>query len=209
MCKQEFMDCLRAKLSAFPTDETEERLSFYAEMIDDRMEEGLSEEEAVMSIGSPDEIAAQIIEDVPLSIIEDVPLSKIVKEKIKTKRKPSAWEIVLLVIGFPLWFPLLIVVPFSVIFSLYVTPWSVVVSCWAVFASVAGSAVGALIGGIVFIAIGHVPVGIALIGASLICAGLSVFSFFGCKGTTKGSVWLTKKSVLWTKNLFIGKEKAQ
>ena len=209
MRKQEFIYQLWKKLSDLPKDEIEERLSFYGEMIDDRMEEGLSEEEAVMSIGSPDEIAAQIIEDVPLSIIEDVPLSKIVKEKIKTKRKPSVTEIVLLVIGFPLWFPLLIVVPFSVIFSLYVTPWSVVVSFWAVFASVVGSAVGALIGGIVFIAIGHVPVGIALIGASLICAGLSVFSFFGCKATTKGSVWLTKKSVLWTKNLFIGKEKAQ
>ena len=201
MRKQEFIFELWKKLSDLPKGEVEERLSFYAEMIDDRMEEGLSEEEAVSAIGSPDEIAAQIM--------GDIPISKIVKEKIKTKRKPSVTEIVLLVIGFPLWFPLLIVVPFSVIFSLYVTPWSVVVSFWAVFASVVGSAVGALIGGIVFIAIGHVPVGIALIGASLICAGLSVFSFFGCKATTKGSVWLTKKSVLWTKNLFIGKEKAQ
>lgn len=209
MRKQEFIYQLWKKLSDLPKDEVEERLSFYGEMIDDRMEEGLSEEEAVMSIGSPDEIAAQIIEDVPLSIIEDVPLSKIIKEKIKPKRKPSVTEIVLLVIGFPLWFPLLIVVPFSVIFSLYVTLWSVVVSFWAIFVSFVGSAVGALIGGIVFIAIGHVPVGIALIGASLICAGLSVFSFFGCKAATKGSVWLTKKSVLWTKNLFIGKEKAQ
>ena len=201
MRKQEFMDRLREKLSDLPIAETEERLGFYEEMIDDRIEEGLSEEEAVSEIGSPDEIAAQIM--------GDIPISKIVKEKIKPKRRLTATEIVLLVIGFPLWFPLLIVVPFSVIFSLYVTPWSVVVSFWAVFASVVGSAVGALIGGIVFIAIGHVPVGIALIGASLICAGLSVFSFFGCKATTKGSVWLTKKSVLWTKNLFIGKEKAQ
>ena len=201
MRKQEFIFELWKKLSDLPKGEVEERLSFYAEMIDDRMEDGLSEEEAVSAIGSPDEIAAQIM--------GDIPLSKIVKEKIKPKRRLTATEIVLLVIGFPLWFPLLIVVPFSVIFSLYVTPWSVVVSFWAVFASVVGSAVGALIGGIVFIAIGHVPVGIALIGASLICAGLSVFSFFGCKATTKGSVWLTKKSVLWTKNLFIGKEKAQ
>ena len=201
MRKQEFIFELWKKLSDLPKGEVEERLSFYAEMIDDRMEDGLSEEEAVSAIGSPDEIAAQIM--------GDIPISKIVKEKIKPKRRLTATEIVLLVTGFPLWFPLLIVVPFSVIFSLYVTPWSVVVSFWAVFASVVGSAVGALIGGIVFIAIGHVPVGIALIGASLICAGLSVFSFFGCKATTKGSVWLTKKSVLWTKNLFIGKEKAQ
>ena len=201
MRKQEFMDRLREKLSDLPIAETEERLSFYSEMIDDRMEDGLSEEEAVSEIGSPDEIAAQIM--------GDIPLSKIIKEKIKPKRRLSVMEIVLLVIGFPLWFPLLIAVPFSMIFSIYVALWSVVVSCWAIFVSFVGSAVGALIGGIVFIAIGHVPVGIALIGASLICAGLSVFLFFGCKTATKGSVWLTKWSVLWTKNLFVRKEKAQ
>ena len=201
MRKQEFIFELWKKLSDLPKGEVEERLSFYAEMIDDRMEEGLSEEEAVSEIGSPDEIAAQIM--------GDIPLSKIAKEKIKTKRRLTATEIVLLVIGFPLWFPLLIVVPFSVIFSLYATLWSVVVSFWAIFASVVGSAVGVLIGGIVFISVGHTSVGIALIGASLIGAGLSVFSFFGCKAATKGSVWLTKWSVLWTKNLFVRKEKAQ
>ena len=201
MRKQEFIFELWKKLSDLPKGEVEERLSFYAEMIDDRMEEGLSEEEAVSEIGSPDEIAAQIM--------GDIPLSKIAKEKIKTKRRLTATEIVLLVIGFPLWFPLLIVVPFSVIFSLYATLWSVVVSFWAIFASVVGSAVGILIGSIVFISVGHTSVGIALIGTSLICAGLSVFSFFGCKAATKGSVWLTKRSVLWTKNLFVRKEKAQ
>ena len=201
MRKQEFIFELWKKLSDLPKGEVEERLSFYAEMIDDRMEEGLSEEEAVSAIGSPDEIAAQIM--------GDIPLSKIVKEKIKPKRRLTATEIVLLVIGFPLWFPLLIVVPFSVIFSLYATLWSVIVSLWAVFGSLIGSAAGVLIGGVCFIAVGYMPSGIFLIGASLFCAGLSVFLFYGCKAATKGTVWLTKKSVLWTKNLFIGKEKAQ
>ena len=201
MRKQAFMDQLQKKLSDLPEGEVAERLGFYCEMIDDRMEEGLSEEEAVAAIGSADEIAAQIM--------EDVPFAKIVKEKLKPKRRLNAWENVLLVLGFPIWFSLLAVVPFAVIVSLFASLWAVIVSLWAVFASLVGSAVGALIGGIVFIAIGHVPVGIALIGASLICAGLSVFSFFGCKAATKGSVWLTKWSVLWTKNLFIGKEKAQ
>jgi uncharacterized membrane protein len=201
MRKQEFMDRLREKLSDLPIAETEERLGFYEEMIDDRMEEGLSEEEAVAAIGSPDEIAAQII--------EEIPLKKIVKEKIKPKRKLSVLEIVLLVVGFPLWFPLLIVVPFSVIASLYATLWSVIVSLWAVFGSLIGSAAGVLVGGVCFIAVGYMPSGIVLIGASLFCAGLSVFLFFGCKAATKGTVWLTKRIALGIKNLFIRKEKAQ
>lgn len=201
MRKQEFIFELWKKLSDLPKVEVEERLSFYGEMIDDRMEDGLSEEEAVAAIGSADEIAAQIL--------ADIPLAKIVKEKIKPKRRLSVMEIVLLVIGFPLWFPLLIVVPFSVIISLYAVLWSVIVSLWAVFGSLIGSAAGVLIGGVCFIAVGYMPSGIFLIGASLFCAGLSVFLFFGCKASTKGTVWLTKRIALGIKNLFIRKEKAQ
>ena len=84
MRKQEFMDQLQKKLSDLPEDEVAERLGFYGEMIDDRMEEGLSEEEAVAASGSADESAAQII--------EDVPFAKIAKEKLKPKRRLNAWR---------------------------------------------------------------------------------------------------------------------
>ena len=55
MNKQEFVERLRKGLSGLPQDDIEERLTFYSEMIDDRMEEGLSEEEAVGEIGSVDD----------------------------------------------------------------------------------------------------------------------------------------------------------
>ena len=56
MDKQEFLKKLRQGL---PAEDREERILFYTEMIDDRMEEGYSEEEAVASVGSLDEILAQ------------------------------------------------------------------------------------------------------------------------------------------------------
>jgi uncharacterized membrane protein len=201
MRKQEFIDRLRENLSGLPTAETEERLDFYEEMIEDRMEEGISEEEAVAAIGSPDKIAAQII--------EEIPLKKIVKEKIKPKRKLKAWEIVLLAVGSPIWVSLLIIVPFAVGISLYASLWSVIGSLWAVFVSVAASAFGGTVGGIGLIFLSHVPSGLVLISAGLFCAGLSVFLFCGCKAVTKGAVWLTKKIAFGIKNLFIRKEKAQ
>ena len=74
MSKQEFLVQLRKGLSGLPQDDIEERLTFYSEMIDDRMEEGFSEEEAVSQIGSVDEIVSQII--------ADIPIMKIAKEKI-------------------------------------------------------------------------------------------------------------------------------
>ena len=47
MNKQEFLDELRKGLCGLPSEDIEERINFYSEMIDDRMEEGLTEEESV------------------------------------------------------------------------------------------------------------------------------------------------------------------
>jgi len=38
--------------------------------------------------------------------------------------------------------------------------------------------------------------------------GLSIFLFYGCKAATAGTLILTKKMALWTKNIFIKKEDA-
>ena len=54
MNKRDFIESLRAKLLGLPKQEVEERLAFYGEMIEDRKEEGLTEEQAVAAIGSVD-----------------------------------------------------------------------------------------------------------------------------------------------------------
>ena len=118
MNKQEFLIRLREGLSGFPQDDMEERLIFYSEMIDDRKEEGLSEEEAIREIGSVDSIISQII--------EDIPLKKLVKEKIKGPKRWKPWEIVLLALGSPIWFSLIIVI-LAVLLSFYIAVWSVMI----------------------------------------------------------------------------------
>ena len=50
MNKTEFLNELKDGLSGLPREDVEERLSFYGEMIDDRVEEGMTEEEAVAGI---------------------------------------------------------------------------------------------------------------------------------------------------------------
>ena len=197
MTKQEFMANLRAKLSGLPTQDVEDRISFYCEMIDDRVEEGLSEEEAVSAIGSVDEIVSQII--------ADIPLAKIAREKIKPKRRLWAWEIVLLVLGAPIWLSLLIAA-IAVILSLYAALWSVIISLWSVFGALCGVAIGCVVSGAVSAVLGNTVTGIALLGCAILCAGLSVFAFFGCRAATKGTLWLTKKMSLGIKKCFIGRE---
>jgi len=196
MCKQSFLDQLRKGLSGLPQNEIEERLTFYGEMIDDRIEEGLSEEDAVLAIGSVDDVVSQIV--------ADTPLSKIAKERIKPKRRLALWEIVLLVLGSPIWLSLIIAV-FAVILSIYAVLWSVVLSLWAVFASLIGCALGGIAAGIGFVFIKHVVSGIAMIGAGIVCSGLSIFMFYGCNSVTKAILKLTKKLLLLVKTCFIKK----
>ena len=78
MYKNEFLTELRNRLQGLPQDDLDNRINFYEEMINDRMDEGKSEEEAVAEIGSVDEVVTQIA--------SETPLLKLVKEKAKPKR---------------------------------------------------------------------------------------------------------------------------
>ena len=199
MNKQEFLARLRKGLYGLPQDVIEERLIFYSEMIDDRMEEGLSEEDAVSAVGTVQDIVAQTV--------AETPLTKIAKERIKPKRRLSTTEIVLLALGSPIWLSLGIAAV-AVILSLYVYLWAVIISLWSVFASFAACSVGGVLACIVFAVGGNGASGLAMLAAGLVCAGLSIFMFYGCHATTKGALILTKKTVIWIKNCFIKKEAA-
>jgi len=199
MSKQEFLAQLRKGLSGLPQDDIEERLTFYSEMIEDRKEEGLSEEEAVSAVGTVDEIVTQVV--------AETPFAKIAKERIKSKRRLSAGEIVLLALGSPIWLSLGIAA-FAVILSLYISLWAVIISLWAVFASFAACSIGGVLACVVFIVDGNGASGLAMLSAGIVCAGLAIFMFYGCKVATKGTLILTKKIAIWTKNCFIKKEVA-
>ena len=196
MLKQDFFNALAQKLSILPYNELEERIGFYREMIDDRIEEGLSEEEAVAQMGSVDEVTAQIL--------ADIPLLKLTKNKLQANRRMRAWEIVLLAVGSPIWLALLISA-FAVALLLYAVLWSLVASVWAVFGALGGCALGGIASGVIFIVTDNLLVGLACIGAALVCAGLGILLFFGCIAATKGSALLTKKIVLDIKKCFIRK----
>lgn len=51
MQKTEFLDRLRTALADLPAEELEKTLGYYAEMIEDRMEDGMDEEAAVAAMG--------------------------------------------------------------------------------------------------------------------------------------------------------------
>ena len=109
MKKRVFLAQLRARLSSLPKREVEESLNFYSEAIDDRMEEGFTEAEAVAGMGAPSEVAARII--------EDVKAMKGTREKLPHGHM-KVGTVLLLVLGAPLWLSLAVAL-LSVVISLF------------------------------------------------------------------------------------------
>lgn len=196
MNKQEFLDLLKDRLSGLPSGDVEERLSFWSEIIDDRMEEGLTESEAVAAVGSVEEISAQII--------SEFPLSRIVKEKAASGVRLRAWEIVLLCLGSPIWLSLLIAA-FAIVISVYAVLWTTLICLWTVPVIFAAGLVAGVAAGVAFIISQSVAAGIALIGLGILCSGLAIFSAFGCLAATRGTVFLSKEIFLGIKLLFVGR----
>ena len=89
MNKTEFINQLSAALTGLSEEDIKKSVDFYTEMIDDRIEDGMPEEEAVAAVGSIDEIRS--------NILQEIPITRIVKEKITPKRAFSPMEIVLLI----------------------------------------------------------------------------------------------------------------
>ena len=197
MKKREFLDRLKASLWAMPEADKERSADYYAEMIDDRMEDGLSEEEAVAAIGDLDEIVKQILNETPR------PPATVKKEQKQQKQGLETWMIVLLVLGSPLWIPLVASAAGTVI-SVYVSLWTVVISLYAVFIALAAASVGCVVGS--FFMIGRFAEVLVAWGAALLCAGLAIGVFMLSNLAAKGLVALTKLCWEGCKSIFRGKE---
>lgn len=110
MTKKEFLAKLKRKLSKLPRKELLERIGFYNEIIDDKIEDGYSEEDAVADVGDIDEIAEQILKEKGLDQ--------------SSAKKASGSQIALLIIGAPVWLPLMIAV-YAIVWSLTITVWAI------------------------------------------------------------------------------------
>ena len=191
MTKNEFLSELEKKLSVLPKNDAKDHILFYSEMIDDIMEDGKTEEEAVLEIGDADNVSAQII--------KETPLYKIAKEKVKkvAKNNDGIVKTTLIILGFPIWFPL-IISAFAVVFSLYVSLWAVIITLLASVLAFAVFSIGCVVMSVYTFIIGNSWAGIVFISFSLILIGLSIFIFYLAKTLTKFAIYLVKK-------VFVGK----
>lgn len=195
--KEAFLNELRNRLSGLPQSDIEDRISFFGEMIDGRIEDGMSEEEAVAGMESVDAIVAQIM--------SEIPLARLVRNKVKPEKGHSVWKVVLLICLFPIWFPLLIAVA-AVLFSLLIAAWAVIISFYITAGSLVIASLGCVIATGAYFGIGRIVPGIGGFGAIFVCIGLSILFFLLSIAMTKGTVFLTRKMFIGLKTSFVGKE---
>ncbi len=185
MTKHEFLSALQRRLSSLPADDIEKTLQYYSEMIDDMKESGMSEADAVASLGPIDDIAGSVLSDRPEGEREATPK--------RERRKLSVIAIILIALGSPVWLSLLAAV-LSVVFSVAVSVLSVFIAFYA--SAVALIAVGATAIVLMFLAFsgGAMAVGVVNLGLGLAGLGFGVLLFIGTYFltvlTVKGIKWL-------------------
>ncbi len=203
MSRDAFIGELRHRMAGLPQEAVDRTVEYYSELIADSMEDGVAEEEAVSRLGSLDEIVA--------NVVKETPLTQIVQTRVQESRKKggSGWVIALLILGAPVWLPLLIAA-LAVLFALFIALWAVVIALWAAVTGVILAGVAAVAAGIFELVRLHVPQGLVLLGGGLVCLGLCALLCLLMKLITVGTVKLCKW--IWTgiKSLFVGKKgKAQ
>jgi uncharacterized membrane protein len=200
LTKNKFAEDILSRLQDYPQSKVKEQLDFYLESISDRMEDGMSEEDAVRAVGDPEEIA----ENIRISL----PLTSLAGSAIKQSRDSSGnkrlWT-VLAIIGSPIWLSLAIALA-ALIIAFYAVIWSVAVSLWAAEASLALGGAAVFCHGIVRIFGGEIG-GIMVSGCGIFIAGLAIILFMPF---VKGTVYLGKFSAAilkFIKSLIFHKKK--
>ncbi len=202
MNREEYLEKLRLALAQMPAEEKERQIAYYDELISDMCEDGMSEAEATAKLGDPGKVAEELLAALPLGTL--------VKSRIKSAGSLSVLTIVLLALGFPLWFPLLIsafAVVFSLLLALLVTIWSLAAALAAVVLSLGVAAVAAPIG-LLSGAVTGSP--LVILGTTLAAAGLCVLGALALPPLFRAMARLSRAVCrgLWRgiKNIFIKKE---
>ncbi len=160
MNKAVFLKELAFHLNKMKNADKDRFLTYYDEIISDYIENGIPEEDAVNKIGVPIKVAEELLESQD-SLKIDMPSTG-----------SRSLNILLLILGFPLWGSLLlagILMLISIYIILWCIPFTTGVGCIGFLAT---SIIGFV--GSPFIIAKSLPVGIVQLGTSIAAVGISI-----------------------------------
>ena len=194
MNKNEFLAALEERLRSMPQAEREMTLSYYAEMIDDRMENGMTEQEAVAAMGDPDEVARQAI--------ETLPIGKQIWTKATAKGASTKLLGALALLTAFIWVP----VAFSLLIAFAAVYFSIWVTILALYALPVGLVCGLVGAGalmVVSFSTGLLTAGLGYLSAALTLAGLAILSFLLLSKMSSILLRGSKRFFRWGRSLIV------
>jgi uncharacterized membrane protein len=188
---------LERELKNIPKSEIVKCLAYYNEIIEDYIEDGLREEAAVSRLDTPKVAAERFINERTITPI---------KESSYSKPNKSHTSLLFLILGFPLWFPL-IVTFYSLVFTLFVVIWSLIFTIYVLFISFIISGIACIIyAPIQYFLITNLYLAIGTAGAGLILIGLSLIMLYFSKNCAHGLLKLSGYTLKMLKFTFFKKE---
>lgn len=199
MTKSEFIQTLEAKLNGLPQEEICKSTTYYSEQIEDRKEDGMTEEQAIADLESIDIIAQRIIDDYNESCaqnaknadsnaVSNIPVSQnTAAQGTANKVKFSDKQVILiivLVVTFPVWIGLL-----AGACGVYIGLWGGVIGICAATFGLFVAAVACLIS-LPFSAVFSIGSVFMALGSVLLLFGLSFLFGFGAFYAAKGLIEL-------------------
>ncbi|OJG25928.1 hypothetical protein RU98_GL000805 [Enterococcus caccae] len=162
---------------------------YYDELIEDYLEDGASEEEAVNTLGKPSKIASKILEEA-------------FEERHFQKKKLSPLMVVLLIIGFPLWGSILLAA-ILLILSVYIIIWCLPFTT-GMFAVLGLAASLFSVCASFFALQDGVYIAVTQMGISIFILGLALLSGLATMNMTNHFIKASKRFSSKIRNLFEG-----
>lgn len=216
MNKKDFLDEVRTRLSGLGEEDIQKALDFYVEAIDDHIDDGMTEDQAVSAVGTPEEVAEKILMDTPLPTLIKTQAQAMNSASTQAAAVPgqpeapvkktrlSAWAIVLIIIGAPVWLPIMIALA-AVVLAIVIAIFSVIL---AIVVAVLGAAIGGVItifASLIAIIMGEGVHGLVQLAAALVLVGLALLLFIPIKA---GIIWLIElagRFAGWVKFKFVSR----
>ena len=169
MKTREFLDILRRELGTLPQIELQKQLTYYEEILNDMVEDGMSEEEATAKIGDPKEVAAFILKDMP------APPRPVLPPRKANIKKVSFWMVLALILGSPIWISL-IVAAVAVGIAVVAAVLAVVIALFALIVGLVFGGIGLICAP--FLMVGATaPVVVLTIGTGFVAIGLGMLTW--------------------------------
>lgn len=176
MSKNDFIQKLESKLTFLSTKEKKEVITYYNEMIEDAMEDGLTEKESIEKLGTFSQIIQKIKEE---------------NGEKETVKKMTTDRIVLIIVLSPFLFTLLtlwasiIILIYSFVLTLYVFGFAFILIAFAYTVD------------FFFSLVSNFSFAILELGLSILSIGLSMFLLMGMNRIFKKINFFTKQSFIY------------